>query len=123
MNKSGVIEILARLADRLPGSNSPPQPGSGRYERVQGLLDLAGELQGILVPVRPDPAFRRQLHGQLVRQAQDRQAAPGPGLFYQHRRGILIGAAAVGSMASVAGVVIAFVLRYRHSRAGHVATG
>lgn len=123
MNKSEVIETLARQADRLLGSNGPPYPEAGRHEQVQGLLDLAEELQGILVPVRPDAAFRRQLRSQLVRQAQCRQDSPAPSLFYQHRKGILIGAAAVGSIASVAGVVIAFLLRYRHSRAGHVATG
>jgi hypothetical protein len=41
----------------------------------------------------------------------------------QHRRGILIGAAAVGSVASVLGVIIAFVLYHRHGRATHIAAG
>jgi hypothetical protein len=40
----------------------------------------------------------------------------------QHRKGILIGAAAVGSVASVVGLVIAFVLRHRHKGATRIAT-
>jgi hypothetical protein len=56
-------------------------------------------------------------------EAQRRQAEQEIGLFQQHRKGILLGAAAVGSVASVAGVVIAFVLRHRQRGATHIATG
>jgi hypothetical protein len=94
-----------------------------RKEQVQGLLELAEHLQGILVPVQADANFRRRLHGELILKAQRRQAAPQAGLFRQHRKGILIGAAAVGSVVSVLGVVIAFVLRHRHGRATRIATG
>jgi hypothetical protein len=75
------------------------------------------------VPVKPDVHYRRRLHGDLLLEAQRRQAEPEPSLFQQHRKGILIGAAAVGSVASVVGVIIAFVLRYRQGRATHIATG
>jgi hypothetical protein len=68
-------------------------------------------------------SFRRQLHGELLLEAQRRQAEPRTNLFQQHRRGILIGAAAIGSVASVAGVIIALVLRRRHTRTHHVAAG
>ena len=122
MNKNA-IEILAGQADRLLGAEGLPYPRPSRHQQVEGLLSLAEELQGILVPVKPNDRFRRQLHSQLVREARRRQAEPVPGLFRQHRRGILIGAAAEGSLASVAGVVIAFILRYRHGRASHMATG
>lgn len=122
MNKNA-IEILVSQADRLSGSTGLPHLRPGRHEQVEGLLALAEELQRILVPVKPNDSFRRRLHSQLVQEARRCQAEPAPSLFRQHRRGILIGAAAVGSVASVAGVVIAFILRYRHGRASHMATG
>jgi hypothetical protein len=58
----------------------------------------------------------------LLLEAQHRQTESEVGLFQQHRKGILIGAAAVGSVASVLGVVIAFILR-RGRGATHIATG
>jgi hypothetical protein len=91
---------------------------------VQALLDLAEQLQGILVPVEPSIDFRRRLHGDLILEAQQREAEPAPNLLQEHRKGILIGAAAVGSVASVIGVIIAFVLLYlRNGRATHTAAG
>lgn len=94
-----------------------------RHEQVQSLLALAEHVQAILVPVAPDPHFRRRLHGELILEGQGRGMEPEPNLFQQHRRGILIGAAAIGSLASVIGVVIAFVLRNRQGRATRIATG
>lgn len=94
-----------------------------RSDQVQGLLDLAEELQGILVPTKPSVDFRRRVHGELLLEAQRRQAKPQPSQFQQRRKGILIGAAAIGSVASVVGVIIAFVVRHRHSRATHIASG
>lgn len=95
----------------------------GRTERVQGLLDLAEQLQGILVPVEPHPHFRRRLHGDLILEAQRREGEPEASLFRQHRKGILLGAAAVGSVASVVGVAIAFVIRHRHGGITRIAAG
>ena len=111
-------EILAAHADQLDESPSLLT----QNDRVAGLLDLAEQLTGILVPVQPDPDFRRRLHGDLILRAQNRQVELEPGLFQQHRKGILIGAAALGSVASVVGVIIAFALRIRHGRA-RVAAG
>jgi len=98
-------------------------PMLGAFARATGLFDiedLAEQLRGILVPVEPDANFRRRLHGDLILEAQSRQAQPEPSLFWQHRKGILIGAAAIGSVASVAGVVIAFVLRHRQGGTTHM---
>jgi hypothetical protein len=67
--------------------------------------------------------FRRRLHGDLLLEAQRRAAVPEMGLFRQHRRGILIGAAAVGSVVSVVGVAVAFALRHRQRGATRIATG
>ena len=138
MDKRGIREMLAAHADQLVG---PGGSRRTRHDQVQGLLDLAEQLQGVLVPVEPDANFRRRLHGELILEAQRRppyqrtilayhtgtvqrgEAEPGANLFQQHRKGILIGAAAVGSVASVVGVIIAFVLRHRQGRATHIATG
>ncbi len=122
MNKGEVIETLAAHADQLI-SPIAARPWRGtRSNQIQGLLDLSEQLQGILMPVKPDVNFRRRLHGELILEAQRRQTEPAPSLFRQHRKGILIGAAAIGSVASVLGVIIAFVLRHRHGRATHIAT-
>ncbi len=123
MDKRQVSEILAAHADRLADPTAGALPPFTRNDRVQGLLDLAEQLQGILVPVEPDSHFRRRLHGDLILKAQHREAEPEANLFWQHRKGILIGAAAVGSVASVVGVAIAFFLRHRHGGATHIATG
>ncbi len=122
MKKKEIIEILAEHVDQLNRSHGPPQPARARHERVQALLDLAEQLHGILVPVAPDPDFRRRLHGELILEAQSREEVPEPSLFEQHRKGILIGAA-IGSVASVVGVIVAFLWRQRQGRATHVATG
>jgi hypothetical protein len=122
MDTREVREILAAHADEMVSPNSGPSPGFSRHARVQGLLDLAEQVQGLLVPVEPNSNYRRRLHGDLVLEAQRRQAERETNPLVQHRKGILIGAAAVGSVASVAGLVIAFVLRHRHKGATHIAT-
>jgi len=120
MQRREIREILAAHADKPDGLQGW---GFSPSDQVRGLLDLAEQLRGILVPVEAGANFRRRLHGELVLEAQRRQAQPQASLFRQHRKGILIGAAAVGSVASVVGVVLAFVLRYRHGRMTRTATG
>ena len=122
MDTREIREILAIHADELVNPEARPSRGLSRHDRVQGLLDLAEQVQGLLVPVQPDIDFRRRLHGDLVLEAQRRQTAQEVSPLVQHRKGILIGAAAVGSVASVAGLVIAFVLRQRHKEATRIAT-
>jgi hypothetical protein len=120
MDNREVRELLAARTDQLVGAGVAPPSRMTQHDRVQGLLDLAEQLQGILVPVAPEAHFRRRLHGELILAAQRRQAEPEVSLFQQHRKGILIGAAAIGSVASVAGVVIAYVLRHRRNGATHM---
>jgi hypothetical protein len=123
MDRKDERELLAAHADRLIDPTNGSPTGLTRNERVQGLLDLAEQLQAILVPVAPDAHYRRRLHGDLILEAQRRQSEPRVGLFQQHRKDILIGAAAVGSVASVVGVAVAVVLRHRHRGATRIATG
>ena len=122
MDTKEVRDILATHADEMVGTSPRPSPEFSRHDRVQGLLDLAEQVQGILVPVEPNVHFRRRLHGDLVLEAQRRQMERETNPLIQHRKGILIGAAAVGSVASVAGLAIALVLRHRHKGATHIAT-
>lgn len=123
MNRTEEIEILSAHFEQLDNPDASRAEALTRKEQVQGLLDIAEQLQGILVPVQPDPNFRRRLHGELILETQRRQAEPSPNLFRQHRKEIILGAAAVGSVASVLGVAVAFVLRHRHGRSTNIATG
>ena len=116
-------EFLAAQTDHLVGLRAGPPPSLSRHERAQGLLELADHLQAILVPVQPDSQFRRRLHGELILAAQQRQSEPEANRFWQHRKGILIGAAAIGSLASVVGVIIAVAVRHRHGSATRIAAG
>lgn len=122
MKRREVREVLATHADQLGNPSTAYDGRLTRNSQVQALLDLAEQLQGILVPVEPDIDFRRRLHGELLLESQRRQGEPAPNRFQQHRKGILIGAAAVGSAASIAGVVVAFFLHLRHDRATPTAT-
>lgn len=123
MDRREVEEILAVHSNGLVTGNRAGTTGFSRNQQVQALLDLAEQVQAILVPVEPDAHFRRRLHGELLLAAQQRETEASPSIFYEHRKGIILGAAAVGSVASVVGVAIAFVLRHRHGRATHIATG
>lgn len=118
MNRREVREILATHADQLTRPRGGPSRTFSRNDQVGALLELAEQIQSLLLPVEPSANFRRGLHGELLLEAQRRQEEPAPNLFQQHRKGILIGAAAVGSAASVMGVVLAFLV-HRHGRATH----
>jgi hypothetical protein len=125
MKRKEEADLLTVYTDHLLGLSSMTSrgspPASTRYDQVHGLLTLADHLHAILAPVEPDPHFRRRLHGELILEAQGREEMPEIGLFQQHRRGIVIGAAlGLGSVASVLGVIIAVLLR---RRAGNVAAG
>jgi hypothetical protein len=109
------------MGERTTHSARPVQGGTGRTEQIQGLLDLASQLQGILVPVQPAAGFRARLHHDLVAEAGRRYPGRATRLFHQYRKAILIGAAAVGSLASVAGVIVAVVLRQKNARSTHAA--
>jgi len=115
------VEIVAAHADQLVGRVSPANGALASTERVQGLLDLAEMVNAILVPIAPNPDFRRRLHGELILEAQRLQLEPELSLMRQHRKGIIIGAAAVGSVASVVGVAVAVALRLRHVRTTNIA--
>ena len=100
-----------------------PRGGATSSDRAEDLLKLAEHLQTILLPVEPAASFRQQLRRDLDRDAQYRQRNAKTSLYQQHRTGILIGLAAVGSVASVLGVAILYLLRHRHRTVTQVAAG
>ena len=78
------------------------------------LRELSERLQRAMRPVEPSAAFVHSLGRELVEAARRRQRTAR-----RLRRGLLIGAAALGSAASVAGVTL-LLLRRRALRASEV---
>ncbi len=72
------------------------------------MTDLADQLKQVMVPVEPSAAFVRSLGQELV-EASRRQQRAGRRI----RRRLVVGAAALGSALSVAGVVTVILLRRR----------
>ena len=123
------IEILATHADKLnAGTNEEAEYLATLPEQqdtLQPLLALARKVKDALAPVEPDAAFRENLRlsllaaahqwlaSRLSLQAEDSTKSPRPvHLFRRHRKEILIGAAALGSVVS-AGIVAYWI----HTRA------
>ena len=119
------IEILATHADKLnAGVNEEaaylatlPE----HQETLQPLLALARKVKDALAPVEPAPAFCENLRLSLLAAARQRlvsrlssaKSQRPTYLFRRRRKEILIGAAAVGSVVSVAGIVAYWI----HTRA------
>ena len=76
MSRRETREILAAHANRLQTPAASMDKRLTRNDQVQGLLELAEQVQRILVPVEPDVSFRRRLHGDLILEAQQREAEP-----------------------------------------------
>ncbi|MBN1179277.1 MAG: hypothetical protein JXD18_08705 [Anaerolineae bacterium] len=113
MDKKRAVEALNGHASQLNG-----QPGasvrlaSDEVLQLRPLMDLAEHLKLAMVPVEPPTAFVRNLGHELLEASRYQQTAAR-----RMRRGMVIGAAAVGSALSVAGVVTLIVLRRRgHAR-------
>jgi hypothetical protein len=117
MTNKEQIEILATQADKLnAGTNEEAEYLATLPEHqdtLQPLLVLARKIKDALTPVEPDPAFSENLRRSLLAAAHQRAVYllsstkaqhPVP-LFRRRRKEILIGAAALGSVVSVAGIV------------------
>lgn len=117
MNKNRVVQVLAAHAEELTGRpESMHQIGITDKERnrLAPLFQLAEQLHKSMQPVQPSAAFVRNLGKELVDSAK-RQVA----LKKRLRRVAVIGAAAVGSLVSIASVVgaIVFVIARLRARA------
>lgn len=119
---------------------------SERQDRLRSLLALARKIKDTLTPVEPDPAFcenlrrnllatacqrlvsrlgrsaerprglRAKLLGQANPQTEDSESQRPAPFFRRYKKEILIGAAALGSIVSVAGIV-AYWIYARTARA------
>jgi hypothetical protein len=107
-------EVLAAHAEALIGhQEAMEQVHVTDSERAQlaSLFDLAEHLQESMPPVRPPSGFVHSLSRELSRSAQHQIAAAR-----RLRRGILIAAATVGSLISIASIVGAIILLISHLR-------
>jgi hypothetical protein len=118
------IEILATHADKLNAGVSEEAEYLAtlpeHQNTLQPLLALARKVKDALAPVEPDSAFCKNLRLSLLAAAHQRLASRPNSksqrpthLFRRHRKEILIGAAALGSVVSVAGIVAYWI----HTRA------
>lgn len=112
----GRIALLSTKHDRTRRTNTPPEPARDD-ERSTALRALAAALSQALTPVAPSASFRTELARDLAAVARQKAS---PQIILQrprsHRRVILIGAAAVSSAVSVAGL-IAYIWRHRSQQA------
>jgi hypothetical protein len=127
MDEKRATEVLSAHADELigqPGAMQQIDVTDEEHDRLAPLFEVAEQVQQSMPPVQPSAAFVHSLGKELANTAK-RQVA----LAKRVRRGVLIGAAAVGSLVSIASVVGAIVfvvarLRARaHARAAHLPTG
>ncbi len=127
MSEERMSEALAAHAEALIGRGEAIQPTGitdEEYSQLAPLFQLAERIQQHMQPVQPSAVFVRNLGKELVDNAR-RQIA----LTKRLRRALLIGAAALGSLlsiASVVGAVIFVVMRLRaraQARALQVPTG
>ena len=127
MKDNRMTEALAAHADELIGRAGPAQQidiSDEQHSQMVPLFQLAERLRQDMQPVRPSATFVRSLGKELAASAEHQVA-----LAKRTRRGVLIGAAAVGSLVSIASVVGAIVfvvarLRARaEARAAHAPMG
>ncbi len=122
MHEDVIADILAAHADHLVRNQSRDEDYLSllcdHRAELAPLLQIAKRVRAILVPVAPSPAFEAGLRQDLLVAAIQRteeQRVP-----FLRRKGVIIGAAAVGSVLSVAGIVAALLWRQRSiARAPH----
>lgn len=109
MEERRVADILAAHADNLMGSTGPEvHPRPDELTQLRSLMDVAERLRQALVPVEPPAAFVHSLGRELIEAARRRQTAAR-----RLRRAIVVGAAALGSVLSLAGLVALLLMRRR----------
>jgi hypothetical protein len=115
MDEKRKAELLAVYVESLSGGPAAVRKielTEEEREHLAPLFQLAERLQQSIRPVRPAPAFARSLGNELVNDAR-RQLT----LRKRTRRVMMIGAAAVGSLVSIASVVGAIIFLIRRLRA------
>lgn len=116
MEDKVLIEILAAHADQLRDGLAKTSDYLAMFpdyrEKLKPLLEIAEKVKHVLEPVEPAPAFCQSLHEGLIAAGRWKLAEGMPQLARRHVKRILIGAAALGSVVSVAGA-LAYL---KHSR-------
>ncbi|NOZ05606.1 MAG: hypothetical protein GXP41_04540 [Chloroflexi bacterium] len=118
MDEALLQDVLAKQADDLArGEGAKPREAylqilPSRAAELAPLLEIAERTSRLMsVQVKPDAAFREELHRELLAMAQQRYPggwANSPP-WMNVSRSWIIGAAAVGSAVSVAGLVAYFI--------------
>ena len=121
MNKKRVDKILSAHADGLTGrleAMGQINPTDAERDQLTPLLQLAERLHRNMQPVQPSAAFVRSLGQELMNNARHQVV-----LTKRLRKSVLIGAAAIGSLLSIAslvGAIVFVIVRWReraHARA------
>jgi hypothetical protein len=123
MDKERAARLLAAHAEGLIGRREAMQQTAitdAEREELGPLFHLAEHLHQSMTPIQPSAVFVRSMGRELVNNAR-RQVA----LTKRARKGLLIGAAAAGSLVSLAsliGAIVFVVVRWRarsHARTAH----
>lgn len=116
MDKRTLYNVLMSHADALNAGVDLTDDLIARFAgdaaTLRPLLQLARQVKGVLVPVAAPTAFSAQLRLSLLQEA--RPALARSRSLSRRWRPAWVGAAAVGSLLSLAGLVVWLV---RHSRA------
>ena len=106
-----ILSAHANLLKREQGKGSDYLAMFPDYQdELRPLLETAERVKNVLRPVEPSPEFCQSLYDDLLAAAHRRLEEGAPELAKSPRKRILIGAAAVGSVVSLAGA-LAYVVR------------
>jgi len=119
VSENVIVEVLSAHADHLVGDQVNGEEYLNLFPAYRAelapLIRIAERIKATLVPVTPAPAFTATLKQDLLAAALQRaeKQRSHPRVSFFRRRGFLLGAAALGSVLSVAGVVAALLWRQR----------
>jgi hypothetical protein len=114
MNNKRVAQVLSAHANSLTGRPEAMQQinlTDAERDQLTPLFQLAERLHQNMQPVQPSAIFVRSLGQELANNAKHQVA-----LTKRLRRSVLIGAAAVGSLVSIAslvGAIVFVIVRWR----------
>lgn len=114
MDERVIADILAVHADRINqgrrGAAVLRDVGAEQLSSLGPLMRLAERLQSTLTPVQPDPAFVRQLGRRLITTSSEGRKV----MTARTRKVIVIVAAVLGSVVSLASAVGVIIYLIRH---------
>jgi len=125
MNEQVVAEVLAAHADQLVQGDAREEEYLALFPAYQAeiapLLKLARQTKGTLALVQPSEAFRDRLRQELLTGASQESAVSLSVKRPRWRQPWVIGAAAAGSVISVASAVGVIAYRRRSKTTNHAA--